>query len=641
MSRTNVPPEFAAKWLGVIKESWNRAWGKQSKRKEPARVPFPEAQPELCSWRVGLLFGAVLLAYFAIGACSIHAPFFSLDDNDELDLVRASGSWLALLGTDLYNFFRPVKNLLFAAYNWLYYHGGMVPVRIVPLAIGAFSAWAVFKLCCRLLANRGWALVATAIWLLSPTLVSSTVWLSASNILLMTGLAATAVISHDRACAAEELTSETAGKIGWIWSLLAPLLLFLALASYEGAVSVVALFVAVDWYLHPLRLRRRSTWEKYFLYGLVLLIYLVLRHQAQSTQYVLGGFSGVSRPDAVISSGYFTLLHAGIWFWPFNRMAVIGGYYWGQVPMVELAVCSLLVLAATAFSILQRRRYPCATLGILWFLLAFAPMSNVLGFRNGPYCDSYIALASVGLAVAFAATLRALWPSRMTGISRVTALVLITLLIASRVAAAFEAASWSSAWNDPMVAYERSLRTFPQAFDAMTELAKLYEARGDYHMADELAAKSITIAPDRAGPYAVRAVVAEREGRFQDALNWLAIYRHYTPSGAWDITFQADIDADHLGQPKVAEELYQKAIARRPWSQDALRAAYELAYMQAQQGHRAEAISLWEELLAYNPNDAVLHWDLSIAYAQQGDLKRAAYHRRLAQDPGKQPTSGK
>lgn len=160
-------------------------------------------------------------------------------------------------------------------------------------------------------------------------------------------------------------------------------------------------------------------------------------------------------------------------------------------------------------------------------------------------------------------------------------------------------------------------------------------------MADELAAKSITIAPDRAGPYAVRAVVAEREGRFQDALNWLAIYRHYTPSGAWDITFQADIDADHLGQPKVAEELYQKAIARRPWSQDALRAAYELAYMQAQQGHRAEAISLWEELLAYNPNDAVLHWDLSIAYAQQGDLKRAAYHRRLAQDPGKQPTSGK
>src|SRR6202012_722632 len=127
-----------------------------------------------------------------------------------------------------------------------------------------------------------------------------------------------------------------------------------------------------------------------------------------------------------------------------------------------------------------RRRYPCVTLGVIWFLLAFAPMSNVLGFRNGPYCDSYIALASVGAAVAFAAILRALWPAEMTGTARFAALAIVTLLIASRVGAAFEAADWSYAWNDPAVAYERSLATFPQAFDAMTELAKLYEAREEY-----------------------------------------------------------------------------------------------------------------------------------------------------------------
>ena len=409
------------------------------------------------------------------------------------------------------------------------------------------------------------------------------------------------------------------------------LCLILALASYEGAVSVVALFFAMDWYLRPARLRRFSTWRQYFLYGLALAIYLILRHQAQSTQYVLGGFSGVSRLEAVISSGYLTMLHTSIWLWPFNQMAVIGGYYWGQVPMVELAVCSLVVLAAIVFSILWRRRNPCVALGILWFLLAFAPMSNILGFRNGPYCDSYIALASVGLAIAFAAILRALWPLRMTGITRSLAVAIVTSLITSRVAAAFEAAAWSYAWNDPVLAYQRSLRTFPQAFDAMTELAKLYEARAEYRKADELAAKSIEIAPDRSGPYAVRAVVAEREGRIQDALKWLALYRDFARSRAWGLTFEADIYANRLGQPERAEPLYRAAIAQRPWSQDALRAAYELAYMLAQQGHQAEAISLWEELLAYHPDDSVLHWDLSIAYAQQGNPERAAYHRRLAQ----------
>ena len=590
-------------------------------------------------WVFGLSFGGVLLAYIAIGACSIHAPFFALDDMDELCLVRSGGSWMSLLGTDLYHFFRPVKNLLFVAYNWLYYHGGMVGVRAVPLAIGVFSACAVFKLCCRLLADRGWALVATAIWLLSPTLVSSTVWLSASNILLMTGLAAAALTFHDMASASEELTSGSAKIAGGIWSVLAVLFLLVALFTYEGAVSVVALFFAIDWYLHPSRLRRFSTWRRYFIYGFALLIYLILRHHAQSAQNVLGGFSGVSRLEAMFSSGYLTLLHTGIWFWPFNRMAVIGGYYWGQVSIAELVACYFTVLAAVIFSIVYRRQYPRVTLGIMFFLLAFAPMSNVLGFRNGPYCDSYIALASVGIAIACSAILRALWPlMRITGITRVAAVTIITLLIASRVAAAFEAASWSYTWNDPVMAYERSVRTFPQAFDAITELAKLYESQGEYRKADDLAAASIEIAPDRSGPYAVRAVVAEQEGRVQDALKWLALYKAYTkgPVTAWALTFEGDIYANHLGQPKRAEALYRQTLAHWPWPQDALRAAYELAYMQVKQGNRAEAISLWEKLLTYHPEDGALHWDLALAYKQQGDEELAAYHLRLAQADGQQ-----
>lgn len=635
MSGTDHLPDFAAKSrIPVTEQPANRASENRSERQEESGISFSATQPTHRDWLFGSLFAAVLLAYVAIGICSIHAPFFALDDLDEINLVRVSGSWLSLLGTDLYHFFRPVKNLMFVAYNWLYCHGGMAPVRAMSLAIGLFTAWAVFKLCFRLLSSREWALAATAIWVLSPTLVSSTTWLSASNIMLMTGLAAAAIICHDLACASEEMPSEVPGKSGMMWTGLALLCLFLSLVSYEGAVSVVALFVAVDWYLHPQRLQCRTTWRKYLLYGLVLAIYLALRHQAGAAQTVLGGFSEVSRPEAAVSAGYLTMLHAGIWLWPFKGMAVIGGYYWGQIPIVELAACYLIVLAAAAFSILQRRRYPYLTLGIVWFLLAFAPMSNLLGFRNGPYCDSYIALASVGAAIAFVATLRALWPSRLTGTSRAVGLAIVSLLIGSRVAAAFESASWSYVWNDPAVAYERSLQAFPQAFDAMTELAKQYEARGEYQRADQLAAKSIKLAPDRSGPYAIRALVAERQGRIQDALKWLTIFRIYAPSSAWGMTFQADIYANHLGQPERAQALYQEVLAKTPWSQDALRAAYELAYMKANQGHRAEAISLWEQLLAYHPDDGALNWDLSIAYAQQGDKQRAAYYLRQAQAQG-------
>ncbi|MGH7940682.1 MAG: tetratricopeptide repeat protein [Limisphaerales bacterium] len=612
----------------------------QTHRPGPQGMSFVGAQPERRGWGFGMLFAAVLLAYVGIGSLSIGAPFFPLDDRGELDLVRVS-SWSSLLGTDLFHFFRPVKNVLFAAYNWLFFHGGMVPVRTLAILIGLFSALAVFKLCCRVLASREWALGATAIWLLSPTLVASTAWLSASNILLMTGFAAMALICHDSASQSEEPASRNARKSDWLWTASALLWLILSLASYEGAVSLIPLFVAMDWYLRPQRLCRRSAWRKYLLYGLALVFYLILRHHAQSAKAILGDFSHVSRLEASVSSGYFTVLHFGIWIWPFNRMAVTDSYYWGQVSNLGLTLYAAIVLGAALFSVLLRPRHPQIALGIAWSLLAFAPMSNILGFRNGPFSDPYITLASVGTAIAFIGIIRALWLSRMTGSTRTAALATIALLIASRTAAVSEAAVRSYAWNDPFDVYERNLRTFPQSFDTMIELAKLYEARGDLNKAEELAAKAISIAPDRFGAYAVKAVVAEREGKIQDAMKWSAIYLGYRPSDSWGLTFRGDIYANHLGQPARAEELYREAIAQKPWTEDSLRAAYELAYMEAKQGHRADAISLWKQLLLYHPNDRVLHWDLSIAYAQEGDRKQAAYHLRLAQGIVGQPSIGR
>lgn len=189
MTKTDRTPDFGGESPGPIQDS------------EPARVASPEAQPGGRGWVFGSLFGAVLLAYIAISACCIRAPFFPLDDMDELYLVRSNSSWLSLLGGDLFHFLRPVKNVVFAVFNWLDLHGGMVPVHLLAIFIGVLAACAVFKLCCRLFGDRYWALMAMAVWLLSPTLVSSTAWLSAaSNIMPMAGLAAAALVFHDLAC---------------------------------------------------------------------------------------------------------------------------------------------------------------------------------------------------------------------------------------------------------------------------------------------------------------------------------------------------------------------------------------------------------------------------------------------------------
>jgi tetratricopeptide (TPR) repeat protein len=620
--------------LGLTREA--ESGGHEHKGVSP---PATEAKP--AGPRYALLFAAVLLAYVAIGACSLRAPFFPLDDQGELYLVRRCPSWLSLLEPDFYHFFRPVKNLLFAAYDWLNAQGGMALVRVVPLIVGLACAWAVLELCHRLFSSRAWGLVAMAVWLLSPTMVSCTAWLSCTNILVMVGLAATALLCHDSAGAFEAAGTAplpAAGKTRVPWSLLAALCLFLALVSYEGAVSVVALFGVMDWYLHPARLRRLATWRNYLLYGLVFAAYLALRHWLGSTQHVLGSFSMVSPGQAAMASGYFTMVHAGIWLWPFNQMAIIGSFYWGQVPVAILAADWLIVVLVAGLALYWRRRHPLVALGILWFLLGFAPTSNALGFRNGPYGDYYLALASIGAAVALTAVLRDLRPFSRTGMARTLALAAAVLLIGSRTAAVFEAANWSYAWNDPMEVFTRSLHTFPKGFDVMIELAKNLVARREYRQADELAAAASGIAPDRYHAYAIRAVVAEQEGRYQDSLRWLADYSHGVKTDAWAAAFQADLEADHLGHPEKAEPLYRQAIAQRPWTVDGVRAAYELAYWLATRNRQAEAIALWKELLTYQPDDAVLLQNLATAYGQLGDRERAADYQKRVKALGAQPS---
>jgi tetratricopeptide (TPR) repeat protein len=583
--------------------------------------------------KCGMLFVLLLLAYAAIAACSLNAPLFPLDDTGELYFVRQAGSWSALLGHDFYHFFRPVKNLLFALYDALIRCGaGMHVVRLVPILVGAASAYAVFTLCRRLLNSHGWGLTAAAIWLLAPTLVSCTAWLSCTNILLMTGFAAASLYGHDRAGEAQAAADgpRAAGR----WTLFAAVFLALALASYEGAVGTVALSFAVDFYLHPARLRQRATWQRYAVYALVLAVYLACRHALGTAgQELAGSFSNVSPLQAAASAGYFTALHAGTWLWPFGRMAVIGSYFWGQVTPALLAAYWALVLAAAALALLLRRRAPAVALGLAWFLLAFAPTSNVLGFRNGPYGDYYMALASVGAALALAAALRHLWPSGGPGAARTLAVVATTVLIGTRVAATVEAAAWSTVWNDPLKAYAANLRTFPLAFDVMIELAKCNVSRGEFRAADELAARAIGIAPDRRQAYAVRAVTAEHEGRLEDALMMAEAYRRRlnTPQDAWVLGFEADLYADRMGKPERAEPLYREAIANRPWSQDAVRVAGALAFLLAKQGNGSEAIALWEEALQYDPGSATIHHNLARAFGERGDTEKANRHRRLAE----------
>ncbi len=570
--------------------------------------------------RIGL--GFILLLYVLISALSIHAPFFPLDDSGQIFFVRSKTHWLELLGKDVFSFFRPVKNILFWAFIHLADYS-MSHARLLAILCGMFSITAVFSAVQRMTEPLEKALLITAIWALAPTLVACTAWLSAVNIMLMTGFAALTLCFHDRA-----LRQATPVKC-LPAALAACLCLALTLVAYEGGISVIPILIATDAYLKPGRFKTKRGRSLYTVYGLLASAYILLRLQLQSADALHGYFAGTSPRQAMLASAWFTLQHLYVWFWPFRNMAVIGSYTHGQVPMVVLSLSWVLLVSIAAFAWHFRRRYPELCLGIAWFLLGFAPMSNLAGFRNGPWGDYYMALAGAGLAWLLADLIYRLTSVRSKPL-RHAAIVLAGGLLALRVLATGEAFRWSATWNHSKAVYAATLQTFPQAFAPPLLLAKLLIAEGDLENAHILALRSQDLAPQRDDSLSVLAVIADRRDDPEAALAYAEDVHRNNPENVWVLGFLGYLHEERFGAPETAFDFYTHAISKQPWIEDSLFPARRLAYLLATRNQSAAAIELWREVLRFVPDDIPVHQNLAVAYRADGRMEQSAFHRETA-----------
>jgi hypothetical protein len=126
-----------------------------------------------------------------------------------------------------------------------------------PKANGPFQGGHLFGLACyfwgvagvHLLArslsgNRWFGLACAAMWALAPTQVSTILWLSGANISLSVGFLCAALCFYDKA----RTSPGGAGRLSVPLLLLAVTFGFAALISYETAVALAPLAVALDWY---------------------------------------------------------------------------------------------------------------------------------------------------------------------------------------------------------------------------------------------------------------------------------------------------------------------------------------------------------------------------------------------------------
>lgn len=565
------------------------------------------------------------LLYLAIMSLSVSRWIFRVDDYQQFQYVGEMNSFWSLFRADVFGLMRPVKNLLFLGFSYIAPFG-LHWCHIAGILIGAFSFFPVSALCRRILGSDTKGTIAAAIWLFAPTLVLSAAWLSTVNILIMVAFSTSAIALHDSAW--DNGSYRMSRLLG------AALCLVVTLFSYECAIATFPLIVLFDLFLRPNRLRSKQAIQSYILYAGIVCAYLVLRRIDASVISTTGCFYETTRIQRIVSSPFFVIYHFLWWFWPFGRLCITGGYTWGMVSGVVLAVSWILLLIVFGWCFLDIRKRSVFKFCVVFFLFGFAPTSNCLGFGNGPYGDYYMALSSVGLSAGLVKLLSVLFtkPGKWRWFFFSTAFVLAFI----RFATLSVMIDWANAWGEETRLIEKNAKCNPRFYSPQLLLAVQLadEKRFDEALAicQEIESFIGSDSIHMSTVYIIRAISEIAKGdNPQLAFHCIDECRRVSSrlkfsEGIWHY-WRGKIYEEALGDVNSAAAEYEAALAA---TVPCMTAANQLALIKERTGEHQTALLLWEQMVRVCPFDEKALWHLAMAYRKDGDIEKAERFEKQA-----------
>ncbi len=537
----------------------------------------------------------------------MHSALFT-DDIHQLDKSIHFASWTQIFKNDVFGFYRPVKNalFLFAAP----YQSNLVAWHWIGLVAYLAATAGVYRIVFICLGSARPALLAACLWALSPTCVSTALWLSCANISI--GIVFAACVFH---CHERWATKPSFG------SLAACLFFFaLSLLCYESMIAIPALLFVRD--LQQRRLSfNRQTILRYGLYSLVALIFLIIRHQLSAKTVGDHNFHPAFAPDTTgaqlsISSPWFLWRHFLMWIFPFGKIELLGSYAWMRSASVaSLAFGYVFLASVLATAALTWKRFPAIAYGLLFFVVASLPAGNFLPCFNGPINDAYVTIPSIGLAIAFAAgcemLIREFLKRRREAESgMVAALAVLCLLLVYRLpvcGAYFR--YWAGVWANPVELMLLTTETRPFQFQPKAYASVLLYSRGYIEQAEVLAQEVIQEAPWNATARLTMAKVADyhqdyaaAEGYYRFILNTPKVSVFLKDPAMVGL---AQMLANNPARRDEAAQLFREFLQSEKNSHhpDAI---VLLAKLYKDEGNIAKARATLQRGLSINPNEDVL-----------------------------------
>ncbi len=443
-------------------------------------------------WRAGALVLILLLVVACVWP-AMHAPPFT-DDIFQLEKSSGFKKWTDVFQPDAFFFFRPVKNALFMWAAAL--EANMLAWHWIGLVAYLAATLGIYRITTVCLESKRAALLATAVWALSPTCASTAIWLSCANISLGIALGSGMFYCHERMM--------KGGGYKWI----AGCVFFYALTlmCYESLIAIPGLLFLRDLQQGRLSFNKAAV-IRYGVYTLVALSFLIVRHEFSARDIAGNQFHSTFAPDTKawqlsLSAPWFLWRHFLMWIFPFGTIEVLGSFGWLRSTTLAGVVFAwvflglLLGLAAATW-----KRFPAFSYGVLFFIVASLPAGNFIPNFNGPINDAYLSIPSIGLAMAFAVLCERLVAEfverRRTaeaGVPMLAGLVIVLLVYRLPACAAYYS-YWAGLWNTPAKMVLLMADTRPFQFHSKGYASTLLFKEGYVDGAEELAKESLAEAP--------------------------------------------------------------------------------------------------------------------------------------------------
>ena len=348
---------------------------------------------KLLTGNAGLLL-LIALVIFCVWP-GMHAPPFS-DDTYQMRKSASFDSWTEIFGPDVFMYYRPVKNALFMLAAPL--EKNLLGWHMIGLISYLAAVIGVFRITSICFDSRITAWLATSLWALSPSCVSTAVWLSCANISLGVAFASLVFHFHEKWMTRNSVSCLVG--CGFFYAV--------SLHCYESMIVIPALLFIRDIQQRRISLNRKA-FITYGSYTIIALVFLAIRSYVSAKpiggSVINLGFENSIKPiQLTLSAPWFLWRHFLMWIYPFNTLEILGSYSWLRSASISSLAFGWIFLAGLLTCALTiRKRYPLACYGILFFFVASIPSGNFIPCFNGPIYDVYLTLPSIGLAISFAA----------------------------------------------------------------------------------------------------------------------------------------------------------------------------------------------------------------------------------------------